>query len=77
MRSSTIIGFVGGGGIGYYLWQWIVLGDYRAVSASFIAIAVVGDCLDFFSARVRAAAGLSHDALEPSLPRFGACSGSC
>jgi len=54
VRSSTIIGFVGGGGIGYYLWQWLVLNDYRAVSSCFIAIAVVILTLDFFSARVRA-----------------------
>ncbi|MDD5468957.1 MAG: phosphonate ABC transporter, permease protein PhnE [Anaerolineales bacterium] len=53
VRSSTIIGFVGGGGIGFFLWQWIVLGDYRAVSTSFIAIAVVVILLDFFSAKLR------------------------
>ncbi len=53
VRSSTIIGFVGGGGIGFFLYQWILLGDYRAVSASFIAIAVVVILLDFFSARLR------------------------
>jgi len=53
VRSSTIIGFVGGGGIGYFLWQWILLGDYRAVSAAFIAIAVVVVSLDFLSANVR------------------------
>jgi len=53
VRSSTIIGFVGGGGIGYFLWQWLVLNDYRAVSSCFIAIAVVVLALDFFSARVR------------------------
>lgn len=53
VRSSTIIGFVGGGGIGFFLYQWILLGDYRAVSASFIAIAIVVIVLDFFSARLR------------------------
>jgi phosphonate transport system permease protein len=54
VRSSTIIGFVGGGGIGFFLWQWILLGDYRAVSASFITIAVVVIIMDFFSAQLRA-----------------------
>jgi len=54
VRSSTIIGFVGGGGIGFYLWQWILLGDYRAVSAAFIAIAIVIIIMDFFSAKLRA-----------------------
>jgi len=53
IRSSTIIGFVGGGGIGFYLWQWILLGDYRSLSSAFIAIAVVVVTLDFFSARLR------------------------
>ena len=53
VRSSTIIGFVGGGGIGFYLYQWILLQNFRAVSASFIAIAVVVMVLDFFSARLR------------------------
>jgi phosphonate transport system permease protein len=53
VRSSTIIGFVGGGGIGFYLYQWILLQDYRSVSASFISIAVVVMLLDFFSARLR------------------------
>lgn len=53
VRSSTIIGFVGGGGIGFYLYQWILLQDYRSVSASFISIAIVVMLLDFFSARLR------------------------
>ena len=54
VRTSTIIGFVGGGGIGFYLYQWIIKGDYRAVSSSFIAIAVIVITLDFISAKVRA-----------------------
>ena len=54
VRTSTIIGFVGGGGIGFYLYQWIIKGDYRAVSSSFIAIAVIVIVLDFVSARIRA-----------------------
>ncbi len=54
VRTSTIIGFVGGGGIGFYLYQWIIKGDYRAVSSSFIAIAVIVIILDFVSAKVRA-----------------------
>ncbi|MFH1908972.1 MAG: phosphonate ABC transporter, permease protein PhnE [Chloroflexota bacterium] len=53
VRSSTIIGFVGGGGIGFFLYQWIVIGDYRAVSASFLAILIVVMVLDFFSAKLR------------------------
>ena len=53
VRASTIIGFVGGGGIGFFLVQWINLGDFRAVSASFIAILVVVMAMDVFSARIR------------------------
>lgn len=53
VRSAVIIGLVGGGGIGFYMFQWINLGDYRAVSAAFIAIALVVFAMDMFSARLR------------------------
>ena len=53
VRSSTIIGFVGGGGIGFYLIQWIQINDLRAVSSAFIAIAIVVIALDTISARIR------------------------
>jgi phosphonate transport system permease protein len=53
VRMSTIIGFVGGGGIGFYLVQWIQINEMRAVSAAFIAIAVVVVILDYFSAKIR------------------------
>jgi phosphonate transport system permease protein len=54
VRTSTIIGFVGGGGIGFYLYQWIIKGDYRAVGSAFIAIVIIIMILDFVSARIRA-----------------------
>lgn len=54
VRMSTIIGFVGGGGIGFLLAQWIRLSDFRAAGAAIWAIAVVVVVLDFLSARVRA-----------------------
>jgi len=53
VRSSIIVGFVGGGGIGAWLFQWIVLADYRAVGASFVAIVLVVMALDYGSARLR------------------------
>ncbi len=53
VRSSIIIGFVGGGGIGAWLFQWIILADYRAVGASFVAIALVVIVLDNASSRLR------------------------
>jgi phosphonate transport system permease protein len=53
VRSATIIGLVGGGGIGFFLIQWIQINDLRAVSAAFIAIAAVVIALDFLSAKIR------------------------
>ncbi len=53
VRSSVIIGFVGGGGIGFFLVQWVNLSDFRAVSASFIAILIVVALMDQLSARIR------------------------
>ncbi|MDQ7028906.1 MAG: phosphonate ABC transporter, permease protein PhnE [Ardenticatenia bacterium] len=53
VRMSTIIGFVGGGGIGFLLQQWIRLTDFRSASAAIWAIALVVTVLDFFSRKVR------------------------
>jgi phosphonate transport system permease protein len=53
VRTSTIIGFVGGGGIGFWLWQFILINDYRGASSCFIAIAIVVIIMDFFSAQLR------------------------
>lgn len=53
VRMSTIIGFVGGGGIGFLLQQWIRLTDFRAAGTAIIAIAIVVTALDFMSSAVR------------------------
>jgi phosphonate transport system permease protein len=53
VRTSTIIGFVGGGGLGFFLYQWIIKADFRAVSSAFIAIAIIVITLDFISAKIR------------------------
>jgi len=53
VRTSTIIGFVGGGGIGFFLYQWINLRDFNAVSTSFIAIAIIVVTMDLVSAKIR------------------------
>jgi phosphonate ABC transporter permease subunit PhnE len=53
VRMSTIIGFVGGGGIGFLLQQNINLLDYRAASVQMLAIAVVVALMDFVSSVVR------------------------
>ena len=53
VRSATVIGFVGGGGIGFLLIELIRVNNMRGVSAAFIAIAVVVITLDYFSAKIR------------------------
>ncbi|NJN79235.1 MAG: ABC transporter permease subunit, partial [Anaerolineales bacterium] len=53
VRMSTIIGFVGGGGIGFLLQQNINLLNYRAASAQMIAIAVVVSLMDYVSSVMR------------------------
>ncbi len=53
VRSATIIGFVGGGGIGFLLIELIRINDFRGVSALFIAIAFVVIVMDYVSAKIR------------------------
>jgi len=53
VRMSTIIGFVGGGGIGYLLQQWIRLLMYKEAGAAVWAIAIVVAIMDYASAKVR------------------------
>ncbi len=53
VRMSTIIGFVGGGGIGFILQQWIGLLEYRSAAVAVLAIALVVAVMDYISAKVR------------------------
>ena len=53
VRFSTIIGFGGGGGIGFVLVQNINLLQYRQASVMMIAIAIVVMTLDYISSRIR------------------------
>jgi phosphonate ABC transporter permease subunit PhnE len=53
VRMSTIIGFAGGGGIGFLLQQNINLLDYRAASAQMLAIAIVVASMDYVSSTLR------------------------
>lgn len=53
VRMSTIIGFVGGGGIGFLLQQNINLLNYRAASTQMIAIAIVVSIMDYISSQLR------------------------
>lgn len=53
VRMSTIIGFVGGGGIGLLLQQQINLLRYRDAGVAVLAIAIVVSILDYASASIR------------------------
>jgi phosphonate ABC transporter permease subunit PhnE len=53
VRMSTIIGFVGGGGIGFLLYQQINLVQYRDAGVAVLAIGLVVSVLDYASASLR------------------------
>jgi phosphonate transport system permease protein len=53
VRMSTIIGFVGGGGIGFLLQQWINLLKYNEAGTALLAIALVVIVLDTLSSKIR------------------------
>ncbi len=53
VRFSTVIGFAGGGGIGFVLVQNINLLRYRQAAVMMIAIAVVVMSLDYISSKIR------------------------
>jgi phosphonate ABC transporter permease subunit PhnE len=53
VRMSTIIGFVGGGGIGFVLSQNIQQLRYRQASVMMLAIAIVVATLDYASSKIR------------------------
>jgi len=53
VRMSTIIGFAGGGGIGFLLQQNINLLQYQQAAAQMLAIAIVVASMDYLSSRLR------------------------
>jgi len=53
VRMSTVIGMVGGGGIGFLLVQYIRLLDYKAAGIAVWFIAVTVSILDYVSANIR------------------------
>lgn len=53
VRMSTIIGFVGGGGIGQVLYQWINQSRWSAVGMSVWLIALTVSLMDYGSAELR------------------------
>jgi phosphonate transport system permease protein len=54
VRMSTVIGLVGGGGIGFLLTQWINLVQYRQAATAVYAIVIVVASMDYFSGWLRA-----------------------
>ena len=52
VRMSTIIGFAGGGGIGFLLQQNIRLLNYQAASVNMLAIGIVVASMDYLSSRI-------------------------
>jgi phosphonate transport system permease protein len=53
VRMSTVIGLVGGGGIGFVLIQWIRLFDYKAAGIAVWFIAITVAILDYVSSEIR------------------------
>lgn len=53
VRISTILGFVGGGGIGFYLSQQINLLQYSRAGTAILGIVIIVWVMDFLSAEVR------------------------
>ncbi|MGB7859830.1 MAG: ABC transporter permease subunit [Acidimicrobiia bacterium] len=53
VRLSTILGFAGGGGIGFLLQQNVQLGNYRAAAVQMLAIVIVVASMDYASSKLR------------------------
>jgi phosphonate transport system permease protein len=53
VRMSTVIGLVGGGGIGFLLIQWIHLLDYKAAGIAVWFISITVAVLDYVSSEIR------------------------
>ena len=54
VRFSTVLGFVGGGGIGFILIQWINLLQYRNAAVAVWAITLIVYIMDYSSTKLRA-----------------------
>jgi phosphonate transport system permease protein len=55
IRSASVIGMVGGGGIGFYLWDTIRAFDDREAATVILLIVGLVMCIDVVSARIRRA----------------------
>jgi phosphonate transport system permease protein len=56
IRSASVIGMVGGGGIGFYLWDTIRAFNDREAATVILLIVVMVMCVDVVSSRIRRAA---------------------
>jgi phosphonate transport system permease protein len=53
IRAATVLGFVGAGGIGFYLQTYLRLIDYPAASTALLVTVVMVMAVDFVSSRLR------------------------
>ena len=53
IRMSTVIGFVGGGGVGKQFREWVQLNQYSSAGTAIWAIVVMVWSMDYISAKVR------------------------
>jgi phosphonate transport system permease protein len=52
VRISTVIGMVGGGGVGFLLYQWVNLTGYKEAGVAVWAITIVVWVMDYVSSVV-------------------------
>jgi phosphonate transport system permease protein len=53
VRMSTVLGLVGGGGIGFLLIQWMRINDFKAAGIAVWFIVLTVAILDFVSSEIR------------------------
>ncbi|MBI3536706.1 MAG: phosphonate ABC transporter, permease protein PhnE [Chloroflexi bacterium] len=72
MRSATVVGFVAGGGIGYFVVESIRKGAYEQYAAALWAVAIVIILVDYISAkwRERILTGATHISAEAPRPFY-------
>jgi len=54
IRAAAILGFVGAGGIGFYIQTYLRLFDYPAASTVLLMLVLLVMLVDFTSSRLRA-----------------------
>lgn len=72
MRSATIVGFVAGGGIGFFVVESLRKAAYNQYAAALWAVAIVVMIVDYVSAkwRERIMVGTTHVSSEPPRPFY-------